>query len=231
MVWNLFPFKVSFSFGKSQKSTGCQIWAAGDWVTWVIWCFAKQLCRRCDARAGPLPWWSCPSPVAHSCSLLNYLNSFHRGMFKLNAKFDADSLLFLFSHFECDGHTAHMLTQWCLLPPLTGTVKSSLFTHVHSRPFPLAARLHWRHVNHSHYINNGWSFPRQTSYVFICKSIQKDLEGYKPGKSCYLWEVNWVWDGGQGNFAFYCLHFNYYKTSLMYYLCILKQINEKEINN
>ena len=30
--------------------------------------------------------------VAHSCSLLNHLNSFHRGMFKLNAKFDAESL-------------------------------------------------------------------------------------------------------------------------------------------
>ena len=35
----------------------------------------------------------------------------------LNAKFDVDSLLYLLSHFECDGHTVHMLTQWCLLPP------------------------------------------------------------------------------------------------------------------
>ena len=30
--------------------------------------------------------------------------------------------------FECDGHTVHMLTQQCLLPPLTSTVKSSLFS-------------------------------------------------------------------------------------------------------
>ena len=55
-------------------------------------------------------------------------------MFKLNAKFDADSLLYLLGHFECDGHTVHMLTQQHLAPPLTSTVKSSLFTHAHSRP-------------------------------------------------------------------------------------------------
>ena len=43
-------------------------------------------------------------------------------MFKLNAKFDADSLLCLLSHFECDGHTVHMLTQGHLPPPRTSTV-------------------------------------------------------------------------------------------------------------
>ena len=69
-------------------------------------------------------------------------NSFCRGKLKLNAKFDADSLLYSPSHFECEGHTVHMLTQRCLPPPLTSTVKSSLFTHAHSSPFPLAARLH-----------------------------------------------------------------------------------------
>ena len=63
-------------------------------------------------------------------------------MFKPNAKFDADSLLYSLSHFECDGHTVHMLSQWRLPPPLTSTVKSSLFTHVHSSPLSLAARLY-----------------------------------------------------------------------------------------
>ena len=53
-------------------------------------------------------------------------------MFK--PKSDADLLLYSLSHFECDGHTVHMLTQQHLLPPLTSTVKLSLFTHVHSRP-------------------------------------------------------------------------------------------------
>ncbi|KAF6073451.1 hypothetical protein HJG60_009575 [Phyllostomus discolor] len=88
-------------------------------------------------------------------------------MFKLNAKFGADLLLYSLSHFECDSHTVHMLTQWCPLPPLTSTVKSSLFTHVHSSPLSLGAGLHRCHPNHSRYVNNGWSFSRQTSLYII----------------------------------------------------------------
>ena len=78
-------------------------------------------------------------------------------MFKLNSKTDTDFWLHPFGHFECDGHTVHMLTQQHLLPPLTSTVKSSLFTLVHSSPLSLAARPQ-RHANHSHYINNSWTF-------------------------------------------------------------------------
>ena len=59
-------------------------------------------------------------------------------MFKLNAKFDADLLFYLLSHFECEGYTVQILTQQHLLPPLTSTVKSSLFTHVHSSLLSLA---------------------------------------------------------------------------------------------
>ena len=44
-------------------------------------------------------WWICQSSVAHSCGLLNHPNSFRGGIFKLNAKSDADSLLYLLSHF------------------------------------------------------------------------------------------------------------------------------------
>ena len=91
-----------------------------------------------------------PITIAHSCSLLNHLNSVRGGMFKLNTKFDADSLSYLLSHFECNSHTVHML-----LPPLTSTVKSSLFMKVHSIPLSLAARLHQCLTNHSHGINNG----------------------------------------------------------------------------
>ena len=36
----------------------------------------------------------------------------------------------------------YMLTLWHLQPPLTSTVKPSLFMHVHSSPLSLAARLH-----------------------------------------------------------------------------------------
>ena len=163
-VWNLFPFKGDFSFWKSQKSWGAKSGLCGDWVTWVICCFAKKLH---EAWAGMLSWWSCQSPVAHNLGLLNHPNSFHRGMFKLNAKSDADSLLYLLSHFECDGHTVHMLIQQCLLPPLTNTVKSSLFTHVHSSPLSLAARLHQCHTNNSRSINNGWTYSGQNLYIYL----------------------------------------------------------------
>ena len=63
--------------------------------------------------------------------LLNHLNSFHRGMFKLNAKFDADSLLYLLSLFESYGHTVHMLTPWCATP----TDKDSVIVIVHACTF------------------------------------------------------------------------------------------------
>ena len=77
MVWNLLPFKNDFSFGKSQKSHGTISGLSGDWVTWVIWCFTKKLCMRCYAWAGMLLCWSCQSPVAYNCGLLNHANSFH----------------------------------------------------------------------------------------------------------------------------------------------------------
>ena len=51
------------------------------------------------------------------------------------------------------------------LPPLTSTVTSSLLTGVHSSPLSLAARLHRCHAP-SHYINNGWTFSRQTSLKY-----------------------------------------------------------------
>ena len=60
------------------------------------------------------------------------------------------------------------------MPPLTSTVKSSLFTHVHSSPLSSAARLQGCCANHSHYINNGWTFYRQTSYVSYI--IYRDID-------------------------------------------------------
>ena len=98
-------------------------------------------------------------------SLLNHPNSFHGGMFKLHVKFDADSLLYLLRHSECDGHTVHVLTQWCLLPLLTSTVRSSLCMQAHSSPLSLAAGLHPCRMNSSCCINSGWAFSGQTAYV------------------------------------------------------------------
>ena len=73
---------------------------------------------RCSACCGPSRMWItlkrfsttlevfvphfylCCSHCIVPKSLMNYLNSFHRGMFKLNAKFDADLLLSSLNHFE-----------------------------------------------------------------------------------------------------------------------------------
>ena len=128
---------------------------------------------RCDAGLGALLWWSFWSPVAHSCGLLNLLNSFCRGMFKLNAKFDVDSLLYSLSHFVWHGHTVHMFIQLCLLPPLTRIVKWLLLMHAHSILLYLAARLHWCGASFSQYINSGWTFsdrpcPIFTTVIFRC---------------------------------------------------------------
>ena len=120
----------------------------------------QELAHRCDKAANH-------QLVAYSWGLLSLTNSFHGGIFKLHTKFDGDLLLYSLSHFECDSHTIHMLTQWCLLPPLTSTVKSSLFTHVHSSSLFLAARLHWCCTNHSHYINSGWTFSGQKLYSVV----------------------------------------------------------------
>ena len=106
-------------------------------------------------------------------------NGFHGGMFELNAEFDADSLLYFLSHFECSGHTVHMLTQGHPPHPLISTVMSSSSTQAHSSPLPLAARLHRCYTNHSCYINNDLTFSRQTiytrtlacAYTYVCINI------------------------------------------------------------
>ena len=114
-------------------------------------------------EAGTLSWWSCQSSVAHSFCLLSHLNTFHRGMFKHNAKFDSSSLLYLvILNVTATQDTCSL--NWCLLRPLTSTVKSSLFTHVHSSPLSLGARLHPCCANHSRCINNGWTFYGHPSY-------------------------------------------------------------------
>ena len=112
-----------------------------------------------------LSWRSCQSPVAHSCSLLNHQSSFCGGMFKPNTKFNADLLLYSLCHFECEGHTVQHLTQWHLPLSLTSRMKSLLFMHAHSSSLSLADKLHQCHANQSHYINNGLTFSRQTSYM------------------------------------------------------------------
>ena len=162
------PFQRWFYFWEQREVTGHQIWAVvglshlGD----LMFCqntLHEMWCMSCDEAAN--------HQLPITAALLNHLNSFHKEMFKLNAKLDSDSLLHLLSHFECDGHTVHMLTQWHLPPLVTSTVKSSLFTHVHSRPLPLTTKLYRCCANYSCCIKNGWTFFRQTSVYFIVCSI------------------------------------------------------------
>ena len=167
-----------------------QIWAVrglshlGD----LMFCEKTLHERKRDAWVGTLSWWSCQSPVAHSCGLLNHLNSFHGGMPKLNAKFDADPLFYSLSHCECNSHTVHMLTQCRLPPPLTSPVKSSLFIHVHSSPLSLAARLHQRHANCSDYINKVGLFPNRP-HIFLQSSASVQC-GLKNRKLHYI--MHWA---------------------------------------
>ena len=95
-------FQMWFQFWEKPEITG----VTSGWFDVL----PKKLCMRCDVWADTVWWWSCQWPVALSCGLLNHPNSFHRGMFKLNAEFDADSLLCLLSHFECNNHTVQVLT-------------------------------------------------------------------------------------------------------------------------
>ena len=152
--------KVILVLGKARSHR-----ALGGLSHLVDLVLCQKLSMRYDGWVGALPWWSCQSPVAHSCSLLNHPNRFCRGMLKLHTKFDADLSIYLLSHFECDALTVHMFTQKCLPSPLTSTVKSSLFTDVHYSPLSLAARSHQCCTSCCHFINNGSTFSMQTLYV------------------------------------------------------------------
>ena len=110
---------------KGEESPG---WFIGG----ITWWFLKTLCTRHDAWAGVLLWWSCQSPVAHSCGLLNHPNCFHTGRFKLNAKFDADYFIYslilktMATQYTCSLKSVyhpHWLVQWsphcsCLCIPV-----------------------------------------------------------------------------------------------------------------
>ena len=82
---------------------------------------APKFCIRHDAWMSMLSWWSFQLPVAHSWGLVNHLNSFHEGMFKLHTKFDADLLLYsvilntMATQSTCSLNSVyrpHWLVQW-----------------------------------------------------------------------------------------------------------------------
>ena len=66
------PFQRWFLFWEKPEVTGHQIWVVGGLSHLGDLMFHQKLCMRCDAWADMLSWWSCQSPVAHSCSFLNH---------------------------------------------------------------------------------------------------------------------------------------------------------------
>ena len=73
-------------------------------------------------------------------------------------------------------------------------VKSSLFMHVHSSPFSLAARLHQcHHTGCSHYINKGWTFSGQTSmHCTTCFSFWSRAAYCMSGMLCERQRKVWL---------------------------------------
>ena len=94
---------------------------------------------------------------------LNHMNRFHGGMFKLNTKFDAGPLLYslvlnvMATQYTCSLsgiYHPHCLVQW-------SRQCSRMRIPVHSPWLPGYIDV----TNHSHHVNNGWTFSGQTSYL------------------------------------------------------------------
>ena len=108
MVWNLFLFKGDFSFGKRQKLQGVKSGLSGaespGWFDVFCWKTLHEMwCVSGHVVVMKLPVTSCPQ-----LRPLNLPKSFRGGMFKLNTKFNAHSLFYWLSRFECNNHTIHM---------------------------------------------------------------------------------------------------------------------------
>ena len=73
--------KVILVLGKAKSHRVPNLgWRGAELPGWFD--VSQKNCTRPDAWAGALSWWSCQSPVAHRCSLLNHANSFHARMVK-----------------------------------------------------------------------------------------------------------------------------------------------------
>ena len=150
LSWSEFSFvsKVILALGKARSHTVPNVGRLSHLGDLML---CQKTLHRMWWMSGMLLWWSCQSPVAHSYSLLHHPNSVREGMFKLNATFDAESLLYSLSHFWVEQpHSTH--AHW------TATTIPTVY------PVPLAAWLHQCCTNHSLSINNGWSV---SGYIYM----------------------------------------------------------------
>ena len=119
---------------------------------------------------GTLLWWSCQSPVAHNCGLLNHPNHFCRGMFKLMQNLmqiccSTHSVILnvmitqytcSFNGVHCPVNGVHWLVQW-----------SHHCSYMHT-PVPSPWLPGYISVMYSScYINKSWTFPRQSLYIYL----------------------------------------------------------------
>ena len=142
--------------------------------------FRQKNCRRHDAWAGALLWWSCQSPAAHSCGLLNHPNSFL--IIQTEHSEECSSLMQIFLQIHCSTcpvilsvtatqyacslngiYHPHWLVQW-------SRHCSHLCIPVHSPWLPVYSKVD---PNCSHYINNG-RFSGQIC-VCVCVCIEREV--------------------------------------------------------
>ena len=163
MVWNLFPVKGDFSFGKSQKSRvpnlGCRGAESPGWFDVSPTNSAgdvmqEQACCPNEAANHQLPiaaaFWIIWIVSMEECS------SLMQNVMQIHCS--------TFCPFEWDSHTDTCSLNSVYRFPLTSAVKLSSPTHARSSPLSLAARLNWCQTNHSRYTNHGWTFSGQTFY-------------------------------------------------------------------
>ena len=127
--WGLIQFSEFvdcslYTFNILRCSAGCR--TSGMWVTFN---------RFLTIFEAFMPLLFALHSLHHPKKPSESSSSFHGRIFKLNLKFHIDSLCYLFI-LNMTVHTRHILTQWHPPPPPTSTVKSSLFTHVHSPWLP-----------------------------------------------------------------------------------------------
>ena len=108
MVWNLFPFKGNFRSWRSQKLQGAKSDYRGAGAPGWLDVSPKAL-HKTWCMSGCVVEMKLPVTGTHSCGLPNHPSTFCGGIFKLNAKFHADLLLYSLSHFECDSHTVNSI--------------------------------------------------------------------------------------------------------------------------
>ena len=108
------PFERWFQFWEKLEVTGHQIWAeTPGWFHVSPKNSTQDMMHEQEHGHDEAAHHLLPTDAAFWIIWI----SFHGGMFKFNAKCDAGLLLCSLSHFECAGHTVHILTQCLRLPP------------------------------------------------------------------------------------------------------------------